>query len=94
MSSYISNPSQAIFSGVWKAIKVTFTLKIQGNAKRMLLSRFAIGKDKVKKSFKTLGFSQSDCIFAVERMQEESIHEPSFPGSVTDRHQNACLDLI
>tara|TARA_Y100000816_G_C26106114_1_gene587937 strand:- start:2283 stop:3782 length:1500 start_codon:yes stop_codon:yes gene_type:complete len=38
--------------------KVTFTLKIQGNAKRMLLSRFAIGKDKVKnkvkKSFKTL----------------------------------------
>ena len=39
-------------------------------------------------------FSQSDCIFAMLIMQEESLQEPSFSWSVTDMHQKACLDSL
>ena len=46
------------------------------------------------KSFKTPVFLQSDCIFAMILMQEETLQEPSFSRTVTDMHLNRCLDPL
>ena len=39
-------------------------------------------------------FLQSDCIFAMILMQEETLQEPSFSRTVTDMHLNRCLDPL
>ena len=46
------------------------------------------------KSLKTPVFSQSDYIFAMLIMQEQSLQEPSFSRSETDIHQKACLNTL
>ena len=46
------------------------------------------------KSSKTPRFLQSDCSFAMLIMQEESLHEHAFSGSLTDIHHKACPDPL
>ena len=46
------------------------------------------------KSSKTPRFLQSDCSFAMLMMQEESLHEHAFSGSLTDIHHKACPDPL
>ena len=46
------------------------------------------------KSLKTPVFSQSDYIFAMLIMQEQSLQEPSLSRSETDIRQKACLNTL
>ena len=46
------------------------------------------------KSLKTPMFSQSDSVFAMLIIHEQTLQEPSFSRSVTDIHQKACPDTL